>query len=527
MFGPLIPVPKPRKGPNLANWQNMTADELEKEVARANGGNLALRLDHYASIDPDSIEARQIVEQWVTDGVIPSTIAWRTASGAIRRLFKAPPGLKRIQIPELKLDLRHGSGFCDLIPPSFVIDKSKGLRGSYEWLPDCSPEDIEAAELPPLVFSFFSRHLKDSSNTLCKSDAKIYLLEEGNRDEGLYHIAFTLFKGGAEYSEVEYIIKHLANYCTPPFPSKDALKKVESAYKKIDSGTGGNITARVREWVLCEPSVVSVRDCYNSLCFVSSREKDAARQAFRTLVSSGEIVPIEGRRGEYRRIDRDLNRIKLSGGVYEDEIDIKYPFHLQKYYRTLSKTVMIVCGEPDSGKTAWMLNFVHKNIYTAPLDLHYFTSEMGPSEMLDRASSIPGFDAKEWDKRLSIWERENKFEDVIYPNAINIIDFMEIHERHWEIGEMIYKVWSKLKKGIAIIALQKDPAKDNPKGGIAAREKPRVSITLKAGSKDKFNVMVIDKIKNWRNRLHNPKGVEIEFKLVNGCTFRTPDGESL
>ncbi len=196
MFGPLIPVPKPRKGPTLENWQLLSPEELEIEVAKNNGCNLALRLDHYASIDPDSPEARALVDQWDKDGYLPKTIAWRTASGAIRRLFRAPPGLTRMQIPSLKLDLRHGSGFCDIIQPSFVIDKSKGLRGSYEWLPECSPEDIEAAELPPLVFSFFNKHLKTSLDTICKPDAKTYILEEGNRDEGLYHVALNLFKGG-------------------------------------------------------------------------------------------------------------------------------------------------------------------------------------------------------------------------------------------------------------------------------------------------------------------------------------------
>jgi hypothetical protein len=524
MFGPLIPVPKPRKGPSLERWQELTPEELEQEIIKSNGTcNLALRLDHYASIDPDSLEARKIVDSWD----LPRTIAWRTASGAIRRLFKAPTGLKRMQIPELKLDLRHGNQFCDVIPPSFVIDKSKGLRGSYEWLPDCSPEDIEAAELPSLVVSFFYKHLKTSSTYDCKSDAKIYLLEEGNRDEGLYHIAYTLFKGGASYQETEYIIKHLAMSCDPPFPQKDASRKVESAYKKYQEGRSGNLTAEVREWVSVNPGEFSVSQGYLDLGCVNVREKATFRQAIKGLVEAGEIIAIEGKKGRYRPVMNEMSRIKLSDKISENEIILKYPFHLERYYRTMPKTCAIVCGEPDAGKTAWMLNFIYKNLYSAPMDIHLFTSEMGQAEIFDRASSFSGFNAEEWDKRVHIWEREGNFEDGIFPNAINLIDFMEIHEEHWLIGKMIKGVWNKLKKGIAIIALQQDPAKSNPKGGLSAREKPRLAITLKSGKKDKSNMMVIDKIKNWRNRLENPRGIEIEFKLINGCTFRTPEGESL
>ena len=527
-FGPLIPVPKPRKGPTLEGWQKATPEELELELSQNNGCNLALRLDHYASIDPDSPEARKIVEQWDAEGHLPKTIAWRTASGAIRRLFKAPPGLQRMQLLDIKLDLRHGSGFCDVIPPSFVIDKSKGLRGNYEWLPEQSPEDIEAADLPPLVLDFFNKHLKTSITSICNPDAKVYLLEEGNRDEGLYHIALNLFKGGSPYPEVDYIIKHLALSCKPQFSQSDAAKKVESAYKRFKEGRGGNIAADVKEWVCVTPGEFTVTACYLDLGCATVRDKSAVRKALERLTEEGIVVPVEGKKGRYRPVAKDMTRIKLSDVTEMEEYDIKYPFHLQNFYRTIPKTAVIVCGEPDAGKTAWLLNFVHKNIYSAPLDIHYFTSEMGPAEMYDRASSIPGFNANEWDKRLHIWEREGSFEDVIFPNAINIIDYIEIHEDHWKIGGMIFNIWRKLKKGITIIALQKDPSKDNPKGGISAREKPRLAITLEAGKKDQPNVMVIDKLKNWRNRLQgNLKGKRIEFKLINGCTFRDMDNEPL
>ena len=174
-FGPLIPIPKPRKGPTLQGWQSMSVEALEQEIARNNGCNLALRLDNYASIDPDSHEARTLVDQWDKDGHLPKTISWRTASGAIRRLFKAPPGLQRMEVRSIKLDLRHGTGFCDVIPPSFVLDKAKGLRGNYEWLPEQDPESIEAAPLPLYVWDFFKEHssalaFKNSSiSSFCKN----------------------------------------------------------------------------------------------------------------------------------------------------------------------------------------------------------------------------------------------------------------------------------------------------------------------------------------------------------------------
>lgn len=541
---PILPVHWKSKKQHIEEWQKKSPEECLALTCKWRE-NFALRLDHYVSIDPDSPEAQEIVNQWDADGLLPATVSWRTARGVVRRLYKPIPGTKRMQIDAIKLDLRHGNKFNDIIPPSYVVDDSKGIKGQYEWVEGHDPDSIEVANLPEFVLEFFKTHSGNGTSSsvfafnknthiqVCNEYARTITFEEPGRDNSLFTIALTLFKGGMKYPDTEYVISSLGQVCTPTFPEKDCLKKVESAFKRFQSVGVGSVADKVREWVSVIDGDISVSVCYSDLGFVITRDKASARQALRTLVEEGQIVPVENKRGIYRLVDKDMNRIKLSEGISQEEIAIKYPFHLQRYYRTMPKTVTIVSGEPDAGKTAWMLNFVHKNIYDAPMDIHYFTSEMGPAEMLDRASSIPGFDAKEWDKRLHIWERENKFEDVVFPNAINIIDFLEIHDEHWRVGEMIYKIWSKLNKGIAIIALQKDPAKDNPKGGISAREKPRLAITLKAGKPDKFgekfepNVMVIDKIKNWRERLHNPKGKEWEFKLINGCTFRTLDGESL
>lgn len=534
-IGPLIPIPRKRKGPSLVGWATMSAEELANHCKKWRE-NFGLRLDNYASLDPDSPEANALMQQWDAEGLLPSTVCWRTASGAIRRLYKAIPGTERIQLSDIKLDLRHGTGFQDVIPPSMVVDEEKGISGVYEWVPGHDPESIEVAPLPEPVLAFFKEKASASAFILnafhldkfSKKDAKTITLSQGARDEELYHIALTLFKGGMGFGDTAQVINVLGSQCSPPFAEKDSIKKVESAYNRFRSGKGGNLAGEVKEWVCVTPGDFSVNFCYRELGIVTPRDMASVRKALQRLNDEGVIVPVSNKKGWYRPVMKDMNRIKLSETAdMGEELEIKYPFHLEKYYRTFPKSMVLVCGEPDAGKTAWLLNFVQKNIYESPLDIHYFTSEMGQLEMLDRASNIPGFDAKEWDKRVHIWERCGNFEDVIFPNGINLIDYLEIHEEHWKVGDLMFKMWNKLDKGIAIVALQQDPLKPNPKGGISAREKPRLAMTLKAGTKDKSNIMKIDKIKNWRSRLVNIKGQEFEFKLINGCTFRALDNEPL
>jgi hypothetical protein len=215
-LAPLLPVHWKRKGTFLTDWSTLKPEELSKKT---NGWkeNIALRLDDYVSIDPDSPAALEVVSQWDADGLLPATVSWRTARGIVRRLYKPIPGTQKIKVESLNLDLRHGAGFYDIIPPSYVVDDSKGIKGVYEWIDGHDPDSIEVAPLPVFVLEYFKTNalIKASINTICKTDAKVYLLEEGNRDEGLFHIALGLFKGGLPYAEVEYVIMHLAQVCRP------------------------------------------------------------------------------------------------------------------------------------------------------------------------------------------------------------------------------------------------------------------------------------------------------------------------
>lgn len=531
-IGPLVPIKRPSKKCILNDWSILSPEELNAAVVKNNGGNIGLRLDHYASLDPDSMAARNLCEQWEKEGKLPPTVAWRTASGAIRRLYLAPAGLERMQIPDLKFDLRHGSGVQDVIPPSYVVDPEKGIKGAYEWLPDQDPGSIEVAPLPEFVLEFFktnslSLSFKNSSTYVCKEGAKTISLDQGGRDEELFHIALTLFKGGMQYPDVEYIIENLAHQCTPPFSENDARKKVESAHKRYEKQERKPIANQVREWVSVTPGDFSVKDCYLDLGSVTIEDKASTRKAIERMVAEGLVMRIAGKKGMYRPVVSDMAAIKLKDANKQgSEIELKYPFGLEEWYKTFSKTVVIVAGCPDAGKTAFLLDFVYKNLGRPDIPpLHYFTSEMGVDEFLDRASNIPGFNVDYWDKHLSIWERSEIFEDVIMPDAINIIDYLDIQAaggEFYDVGKFIHRIWNKLKKGVAIIALQKDSAKDWGKGGVGSAERARLYLSLEPGNptKGEPNIMKVLKIKNWRNRLTNIKGKEFPFRLVNGCTFK-------
>src|SRR6185369_10389855 len=107
----------------------------------------------------------------------------------------------------------------------------------------------------------------------------------------------------------------------------------------------------------------------------------------------------------------------------------------------------------------------------------------------------------------------SNFADVIQPNEVNIIDFLEIHDEFWKIGSLLKDLYEKLDKGICIIALQKKRGSDTGKGGDVTREKPRLYLAMEDGK------LCIEKGKNWKHEGVNPNNLQIGFKLVHGSKF--------
>jgi hypothetical protein len=190
--------------------------------------------------------------------------------------------------------------------------------------------------------------------------------------------------------------------------------------------------------------------------------------------------------------------------------DFVFPLGEENLFRLMPKNVVIVSGSPDSGKTAYMMNLVYKN--QSKFHIQYNSSEMGAMEFKSRLEMFPDIMIDEW--TFLAKERGGDFHDIIDPNGINIIDFLEMHDNFYEVGKHIKRIFDRLRDGVAFIALQKNPGTENPLGGHRAREKARLVINLDhdyPGHKAK-----ITKAKNWRTH-ENPRGLVKYFNITDGC----------
>ena len=271
-----------------------------------------------------------------------------------------------------------------------------------------------------------------------------------------------------------------------------------------------SIAADVRKWVETTDGEFSLDDCYRLLQLVTKNEKRACSQEMHRLVKAGTIERAGRRNGVYRRIESDYEPIDFLNAPTE-EFDIILPLGLSEMVCTYPKNIIVVAGCQNEGKSCFMLNVTRLN-----MDRHkiwYWSSEMGASEMRMRL--------EKFEEPLNSWkfhpaERSSNFSDVIRPDDINIIDYLEVEDNFFLVGKELKAIYEKLRDGVALVALQKDKYKEYGRGATFGLEKPRLYVTLDHG------VARIAKAKNWRGE-NNPNGKMCNFKIWNGSKMSGDD----
>jgi len=297
----------------------------------------------------------------------------------------------------------------------------------------------------------------------------------------------------------------LAFSCNPPFPQNEAQVKVDSALSRIERGER-NLTQEIRDLFLTTNDNITTTFVYQMTTMTTSREeKKKALAILSRMVDEGFIQRVGN--GIYRRVDTECEEIDFLNA--DDTIlSIAWPFGIERLVQTMPKNIIVIAGEPNSGKTAFLLNLARLNMNHHPV--YYFSSEMGSLEMKKRLGKF-NMPLSEW-KKIHAKERASNFADVIKPDAINIIDFLEVYDEFYKIGGMIREIYDKLKGGIAVIAIQKNRGTDYGLGGMRGLEKARLYMTMEP------NRARIVKAKNWAT-YENPNGMTMEFNLVDGCKF--------
>lgn len=403
------------------------------------------------------------------------------------------------------LDVRNDGG-CIMAPPTV------NGAGRYEWIIPFSRDYL--ACVPDDLLLLLNKHLYNCNNSANNSNLQqsatnatniTLSFDEGKRDESLFHVAHSLLKGGMSPANAMKCIEILARNCNPPFPMHEARAKLESAMSRINS-KNRNLTAEIREWVSVTFGNFSATSAYHDLTIVTSEDKAKARVIFSRLVDEGLIERVEGKNGWYRRFENQLEDIDYLNASLET-VDVKMPLGIDELVEIMPGNIILLAGEPNSGKTSFLFNFVKMNMHK--FHIRYLNSEMSPEELKKRLMNFDDVKITDW--RWKIQTCHGDFHKYITPGKgnINIIDYLEIYSDFWEIGKFINDIHKNLDGAVAVIAIQKNPGTNTGLGGFRTLEKPRLALAISHGRMD------IVKAKNWKTP-ENPNRKHCEFKILKG-----------
>ena len=373
-------------------------------------------------------------------------------------------------------------------------------------------------------------------------------VDKGSRNVTAFRLAGH-FKNSQPQDITESLLLEWNTKNRPPLPDKELLTAIESAYtltaanssnskgegrgivsvchaepnsvtkrdkalQDSDKALQGdeeqrNLSLETKDWIVETGGRWFLRsDVDKELAIMNPKDKANRRAIIKRMKASGELEEHEGISGKYRYRDANCEAIPIGDTFVGKPLAFKWPFGIEDYADLYPGNLIVVAGSPNAGKTALLLNFVAMNKDRFPIN--YFSSEMGDAEFNLRLSLFD--DIEDWSFKPFL--RSSSFADVIRPDEVNLIDFLEITDEFYRVSGILAGITRKLKKGIAIVAIQKKRGASLGRGGEFSLEKARLYLSMDNGE------LRLEKVKNYHRPDLNPNGMSAKFKLVNGCDFK-------
>lgn len=494
----IIPV-GPHKKP-LISWKAFQSERPTREQVEnwwhdypdANVGIVTGKVSGLTVIDIDTDSGKAAFAKLV-DGDFKSPVV-HTPKGGKHIYCQFHPFGNNCKAIE-GIDLRSEGGYV-VAPPSRTVN------GGWEW----DKESGLNVPLPPLPPRYIDAVIE---NVIVPGD-KSYKVQpgrtftDGQRNNDLYHVCLKWGKGGMDEEEMlEYALwigkmTGLSRY--------EVERTMQSAVK-MATRAERNLTQELKDWIRVTDGEFSVTDCLKSLDIITKSDRANIRQALHRFKKEGYIEKSGKKDGSYRRVNVELMPLDWKAAP-TDEFNLRLPLGLNRLVSIFPKNIIIVSGLQNQGKTAFCLETAKLNMGNHPIV--YFSSEMGDSELKVRLTKREDVKADDW--KVDFFERSSHFQDVIRPEWVNIVDYLEVNDEFWKIGQILTDIHNRLTTGVAIISIQKNEKTDYGRGGTFSAEKPRLYLAMNPGE------IKIVKAKNWKG-IENPNGKIKNFRIIGGWKF--------
>ncbi len=250
------------------------------------------------------------------------------------------------------------------------------------------------------------------------------------------------------------------------------------------------------------------------LGFRSPQQKSYRRLILYRLRQQGLIEGHPRVNRKWRYVDHTIRRLNFKGAAAAPVLDLRWPLGIEQYVNLYPGNIAVVAGAPNAGKTALLLNFIRHNQERHPI--YYWCSEMGEAELEGRLKKFEGIGIDQW--KFEALERAEDFEDVIVPDCINVVDYLEMTDELYRVNEHLTAISRRIGSGLAVVALQKKEGVRLGRGQEFGLEKPKLYLSMDRGR------LSIVKGKSWADPDIDPNGLSVLFRITGGCRFEITRG---
>ena len=298
------------------------------------------------------------------------------------------------------------------------------------------------------------------------------------------------------------------------------VSKSQQEPPSATSAESGGITSQLREWIKDSMGSFTVHDVDREFNLRTRTEKNARSRALNKILSENIIVRDRVVKGKYHIMDLHVEFDDRNKPM-EDVYPLAMPLNLDKMVIIPPKSIVVVAGATNAGKTALLFTIAKMNLFS-PKKMVYVRSEMSAGEFFSRQRTFRDVPESDWD-RMKSTERSTGFNAVIWNynrDGITFVDFLEdVGGEYGKMPDGVRQIYDALGNGIAIIALQKKTGLLYGRGGEGTAEKARLYLSVDklldchdciicSATIVKAKVSIPDTV--------NHSGKEIHFRLIRG-----------
>jgi hypothetical protein len=291
------------------------------------------------------------------------------------------------------------------------------------------------------------------------------------------------------------------------------IKVAEKILLGLDT-EGRNLAQEVTEWVAGTTGNFLSSDLQRFLNITERADIKNLSMILKRLSEEGMIEKYGERNGSWRRIDRSY----VEQCWWDDDgqpLPVSFPLGVGDFAKVYHGATILLEGQKSQGKSAFALEFSRLNAHLFSDKVLYQNVEMTNTELTDRVKAYGDvYSPEQWRRSVTFIRQTSDWWDKIQPDGLNVVDYLIEYKESYLIADFIWRIHQKLKSGIALVIVQRDPLKPYPVGGRGVRDIPRLILSLV------HHKIKIEDVKSYHNVMgRNPSGLSRKFKLASWWRF--------